>query len=159
MPTTRPKEFDARLLAYIPGMRKHASKYTTNKEDRDNLVTDTIAKCLANWRNYREDGAFWTWIWWAMRGLASHQATKMQVELVEDPSGYFAETASTPETQTDVALLGDVIRLLKGRDGDMLLRLAKGEGLVAIAASEGISHQRVKQITDRERKRIVRLAA
>jgi RNA polymerase sigma factor (sigma-70 family) len=158
--TPRPPAFDARLMAYRPGMMKRAGDLTKTKEQRDDLVTDTIVRCLTNWRNFREEGgSFWNWIYWTMRGIVSNdQKCQRRLHVVEDPEGYFASCVAVPAVQFEhVALRNAVEFVSKTAEGRLLVRHAMGDDFGEIAAEKGVTKQRIHQIVDRERKRLVRL--
>lgn len=162
----RPAEFDSKLLEYKPGMHNLAKKLTARhnpryrtSEARNDLVTDTIVYCLDNWRNYRADGGWWNWIYWAMRGVIKARVdrdnVRRGVETVHNEVQY--EHASTPATQMDYAELSAVLgQLTGGRDSEALLRRAMGDSLEEIGADMGISRERVRQLVERERAGLVK---
>ena len=152
----RPAEFDSRLLEYRPGMCKLARKLTARhnrryrtKEALDDLVTDTVIYCLDNWRNYREDGGWWNWIYWAMRGVLKAQMDRHNVRRCVEPvdNELQYEMAVTPATQMDYAELSETLRNLSGgRDSEALLRLAMGDTLAEVGADMGVSTERVAAV-------------
>lgn len=152
--TERPPEFDARVMQYLPGLRKLARKFTRSTEERDDLVTDTIAKALEDWQKFREDGGFWNWLYWTMRGIAGkgHKADRTRICLgaaapfeADDP--VLQARFSTAPVQDVMLDLEDAVRLAgRIRNGDMLLRVAGGETLRTIAEERGLSHQRIQQM-------------
>jgi RNA polymerase sigma factor (sigma-70 family) len=144
-------------MEYLPGMRKLAGKYRRDREQRDDLVTDTIAKCLETWENYREDGGFWNWIYWAMRGVMSKErdARKRKLRIVDDPEGHWAATIGMAPTQLKHVELSQTLDEMKGREGDILMRRAMGERLCEIGATLGVCKERVRQIEKRERQRLI----
>lgn len=156
MNDNRPAEFDARVLAYVPGLRKLASRYTHTAEQREDLVNDTIMYALERWQNFREDGGFWTWLTWQMRGIVknaakSSAARRKRVNFValED-----SHQPSTPASQDDAAYLGQVLSCLDRLDTDTrscVLRIADGDSLEAIATDYGVSKQAISQRAQRAR--------
>ena len=151
--TMRPAEFDARLMSYLPGIRNQARKMVP-VELREDLVTDTFIYCLENWRKYREDGGFWNWVCWGMRGIRSNNAQRKS-RISEAGEGEEYRNASVPATQHDHADLSLVLAKLSGtRASEALLRRAMGEGLSEIAADMGVSTERVRQISEEERTRL-----
>ncbi len=152
----RPADFDARLMAYYPGMRKLAGRYVP-RPYREDLVTDTIMYCLAHWQSYRPEGGFWTWITWCMRGIVSNQAqaARSRRGLVLVPEGDAYETAATPAPQDDYVALSDVLGQITGtRSGNVLLRRAMGDQMKDIANDLGVTKARVDQIEKKERARL-----
>ena len=153
----RPKEFDARIMAYVPGMRAKAAKYRKTREGRDDLVTDTIAYCLDHWQNFRADGGLHNWIMWQMRGVVKNNGAYDRVRKgVFVDSEFHIDTASTPPTQHQSAELSAALSHMTGRDGGVLLRRAMGDGLEEIGADLGISRERVRQLEERARVKVRR---
>lgn len=149
----RPPEFDARLLSYLPGMQSLAYKLGYRDEDRDDIVTDTFAYCLEHWQNYREDGGFWNWIYWQMRGMSSNTRARRVPRLVE--AGIQYDNAKTMPNQQQYAELCETLRGLTARDGGVLIRLAMGDQLAEIACDMGVSRERARQLGARARARLV----
>jgi DNA-binding CsgD family transcriptional regulator len=149
----RPPSFDAALIAYMPGMRRLASKLGYKGADADDLVTDTIAYCLEHWTNFRgETDKMWNWIYWQMRGIDKNSRSKKRLQMV--PEGRAYEIAESASNQIDVAHAGQVVGLLSGRGGGMTMRLAMGDTLEEIARQHGVSRERVRQIVEKERGRV-----
>lgn len=154
----RPAEFDARVMAYLPGMRKLAAKLLRDRDERSDLVTDTIIHCLKNWRSYREDGGFWNWIYWSMRGVHSNKlaADQRRPRIVEDPEGYIIGSRCTNPTQISHVELSQTLDTMNTREGAILLRRAMTDDtLLEIAADMGISKERVRQLETQERERLL----
>lgn len=154
----RPASFDARIMEYQPGLRKLASKFTATREERDDLVTDTIIYCLRNWQSFREDGGFWNWLYWSMRGVVSNKrdAVKARITLVQDSDGVFASRRGTAPSQLEYVELCQTLKRLNTRAGGVVVRRAMGETLPEIGADIGVTAERVRQIEEKERKRLVR---
>lgn len=143
--TTRPTEFDNRVMAFMPGLYNLARKYKRTAEDRYDLVTDTIAYALEKWQNFREDGGMYNWLAWNMRGIASNQRKRNYIHVVEAKIQY--DGARTNPNQQDYAELSSALRLMPaGHGGTILMRRAMGETRAEIGADYGFSHQRVHQI-------------
>lgn len=156
--TDRPAAFDARVMAYFPGLMNAAKRYTRNNDERYDLAVDTVAKALSCWTNFREDGGLWKWLVWNMRGIASNRARDA---VAKKRYGREVSTESLPQRSTpaeqehaaDLAVAVD--RLSAIRHGDVLLRYATGETHMEIAGERGISRQRVRQLAEKARERLV----
>lgn len=146
--TNRPVDFDARVMAYLPGLRRLAAKYVP-RPYRDDLVTDTIMFALERWQNFREDGGMWNWLTWSMRGIATNAAKKAANDKkrvvfvpIEDHMNL-----SVPAAQDGYAELSDALRHISThRHGSVLLRRAMGDGLKEIAVDRGTSVEWVRQM-------------
>ncbi|PDS97546.1 hypothetical protein CO659_12865 [Rhizobium sp. S9] len=162
----RPASFDARVMEYLPGLKRLAAKRVPPMY-RDDLVTDTIAYAIEHWRNFREDGGMWNWLVWQMRGILKNEATKAAVRAANisfvpldrsvptDRSMRF----SVPPNQVDYVELCETLGDLDTRDGGVVIRRAMGETLPVIAADLGVSAERVRQIEEKERSRLVKARA
>lgn len=150
----RPPSFDARVLAYMPGLRRRASQLGYRGEEARDLVTDTIILALHRWGSFREDGGMWNWLAFTMRSLSRDRRKARGIVIVDDPDGERAARISMAPAQEDYAALCGVLNKLTGRGRDMVLRRAAGEWLDEIANDHGISKQRVQQIIERERERL-----
>ena len=156
MNDNRPPSFDAALIAYMPGMRRLASKLGYRGAESDDLVTDTIAYCLERWTNFHgQTDKMWNWIYWQMRGIDKNSRSRKRLQMV--PEGRAYEIAETSANQADVAHACHVVSLLAGRAGDMTMRLAMGDTLEEIAKQHGVSRERVRQIVEKERGRLLAL--
>ena len=69
----RPKEFDDRITAYLPGLRALAKRISS---EPDELVSDTLIYAFKNWKSFRPDGAFWAWISLNMRSISQQRAKR-----------------------------------------------------------------------------------
>jgi RNA polymerase sigma factor (sigma-70 family) len=152
----RPAAFDARVLAYLPGLSRQAVKLGYRGEEGKDLVTDTIILALHRWGSFREDGGMWNWLVFTMRSLSRdrRRQAKATILIADDPDGKMAARVSAAPAQEDYASLCGVLNKLAGRERDMVLRRAAGEMLEEIANDHGISKQRVQQLIDRARDRL-----
>lgn len=149
----RPPSFDARVMAYVPGLRRLAYKLHYRGQDADDLVTDTIIIALSRWKAYREDGGFWMWLQWQMRGIvgARRQLKKVQIvnidDFVDGSRGEFAWRGN----QEDYADLSAALSRISGKSGEVLLRRVMGDGLREIAEEMQVSKEWVRQLEERAR--------
>lgn len=149
---TRPPEFDARVMAYRPGLFSLAGKLGLKGEERHDLVTDTIIEALERWQNYREDGGFWNWLYWTMRGKHTNARDKRQLPMtdksIEDVSHL---VRAEPSQERYLELSQTLAKLSAGRKGHVLLRRAMGDTLQEISNDIGVNRERVRQIEEEER--------
>jgi RNA polymerase sigma factor (sigma-70 family) len=157
----RPASFDAKLMKYQPGLLKLAGKFTTTSEERHDLVTDTIIYCLRNWQSFREDGGFWNWLYWSMRGVVGNkkEGVKARITLVQDSDGVFAATRGIAPSQLDYVELCQTMRSMSARGGGVVVRRAMGDTLPEIGAAIGVTAERVRQIENKERGRLLKRRA
>jgi RNA polymerase sigma factor (sigma-70 family) len=155
-PTKRPASFDERIVAYRPGLYSLARRLGFDGDRREELVQDTCVSALSKWENYREDGGMWNWLYWQMRHIAYSQARLGRLRIA---TGATAERqlagASTAATQQVHVELACALRKVTGRDGDILMRRAMGDSLREIGEEKGISYERVRQLEERARSRVV----
>lgn len=145
----RPPEFDARVIAYLPGLKKLARRYTRNLEERDDLVTDTIALCLRKWKTFRPDGGLWSWMSWEMRGIASNMRSRKQINIVDDATGYIMGNAAIAPRQETYADLSQTLAKATSKYQQIAVRKAMGATLRELGDEFGISRQRVEQLVKR----------
>ncbi|MDO3431158.1 sigma-70 family RNA polymerase sigma factor [Rhizobium sp. CBN3] len=148
----RPAEFDARVMQYKQGLEVLARKLTKTKEEREDLVTDTIIYCLSHWRSFRPEGGFYNWLYWSMRGVLSlrRDAARRQLSIVEDPEGRLMALRGTAPAQLDRVQLTQTLAAMSERGGGVVIRRAMGETLPVIAADLGVTAERVRQIEAKE---------
>lgn len=156
----RPREFDARVMAYLPGLRSMAAKRVP-REYRQDLVTDTIIYALAHWKSFREDGGMWNWLEWSMRGIISNAATKAafrkkQATFVPIEDHMYL---SMPANQLDYADLSKALDGMNGRGAKIVIRRAMGDSLAEIGQRMGLTSERVRQLESREMQRLKRVRA
>jgi RNA polymerase sigma factor (sigma-70 family) len=150
----RPAAFDARVMAYMPGLRNLSYKLEKNQEIRNDLVTDTIIEALDKWQNFREDGGMWNWLYWTMRGRICNQRKLKKLHIVDSEFHY--DTAAVQATQDDHVELSQVLDMMATREGGILLRRAMGEKLREIGEDLGISRERTRQIEEEARAMVVK---
>ncbi|RWO20693.1 MAG: sigma-70 family RNA polymerase sigma factor [Mesorhizobium sp.] len=151
----RPKEFDARVMAYLPGLTNRAKRYRHRSEDQADLVTDTIIYALGSWETFREDGSLWGWLCFCMRGVVSNQArkaaTRKGLRFVELTGAADAVHSTKPSQHHHVELAETLALMPRIRGGDVALRRAMGDTLREIGAPKGIGTTRVDQIVNKAR--------
>lgn len=145
--TERPADFDARVMTYMPGLRRLAAKHVP-RPYREDLVNDTVMYALENWRNYRETGAMWSWLEWTMRGIVTNAAKKAATR---DKHVRFVplthqDSAIAPAQEGYVRLSEALRGLAAHRHGTVLMRRAMGDTLREIAADRGATKEWVRQM-------------
>jgi hypothetical protein len=158
--TVRPPEFDARLTAYLPMMRKVAS-YMVPHTEIEEFVQDSAVNALTDWHKYQPPAdkpwyAFKAWVQWQMRKTLLIRAQK---RATQKRTGKHVQAdkilLATPARQAAIAEAAEVVRALTGtRGGDMLLRVAIGEEKKDVGASVGLSGERVRVLCNGALKRL-----
>ncbi len=146
----RPKEFDDRLLSYMPGLQSLARRM--QPEDPDALVNDTFAFALSKWKNFRPDGGFWLWISMNMRAIARKNRSRKVPHMSGIAAAEHVQELGNQEHSADLSM---VRVLLNDRAGTCLIRHASGETYREIAADLGVSYERVRQLCDVARARLL----
>ena len=156
----RPDGFDAALERQMPVLRRYALRLTRDEDRAEDLIQDALAnilqrahkcrmKTFKTWANLTLFGTF-------TKGAKLRRAQKRTADVVsmsafdELPNGMQA-------TQQESAELAEVVGKLEGREGVMVMRAAMGETLEDIGHDYGIGKERVRQLIERERKRLVAL--
>ncbi|EHJ97749.1 sigma-70 family RNA polymerase sigma factor [Agrobacterium tumefaciens] len=156
----RSPEFDSKLLAYEPALRRLARKITKNDDAADDLFQSAMVVMLRRHRECRIE-TFWTWAVLCVRGTAQEfvrtNSTKSRSAEVCSLSAFDEMPGSSDPHQEEGADLSRVISLLGGRNGTMLMRKAMGETLEAIGKDHGLTRERVRQIVVKERARVLGL--
>lgn len=146
----RPAEFDARLTAYLPMMRKVASFMVPHTEIEE-FVQDSAVSALTDWHKYHPPAdkpwhAFKAWVQWQMRKTllirAQKRAAQKRTGKHVQVDKVLLMTQPRQETLADAAAI--VRALSDTRGGDMLLRVAMGEEKKDVGASVGLSGERVR---------------
>ena len=55
-------EFKKKLIGSLAGLRQYCNNFTTNSDDADDLLQDTILKALSKCDHYKRDGNFNGWL-------------------------------------------------------------------------------------------------
>ena len=170
----RPAEFDAAVLQWLPFLHKMAARLERNKQDREDLVNETIATALKRWAGYKQEGSLPGWLVFQMRSVVNDARRKKRVptfsystarvvEFDDDGAGNVPKTIidrlGSPARQEDIVCARQVVDALTGRDGDVVLRPPMGDTLEAIGAGMGITRERARQIEARGRAAVMRMAA
>lgn len=158
---TRPAAFDARVLQWMPFLRKLANRFERNAQDREDLISETVEIALRRWANYRYEGSFSSWLAFQMRDRVQEIRRRARRHVAEpldttwDKDNNYAPTESA--NHDNVVELDQIRAALRpGRAGDMVMRAASGEEYSEIAAAYGVSRQRAHQIVTAERARLRR---
>lgn len=158
---SRPPEFDARLLSYLPGIKRLAYKFGYRGDDAAELVQETMTYALEHWQNFREEGGFYSWVAFQMRGVISNSTwtRKNRQRLMDEAFPEESRSSLTMPNQEQYAELCETLRSLSARDGGVLIRIAMGDELRQIAGDMGVSIERARQLGARARARLVKEAA
>lgn len=146
----RPASFDRQLTEHMSFLRYLA-------KDREDVVQDIALAAMQKWQHYSGEYKFSTWLGLVARAVADDarvkRATKKRTAVA------MVAPSATPATQHTYAELSAVLRRLSGtRDSDVLIRHAMGDDLAEIGADLGISRERARQLCERERLRLVKMA-
>lgn len=162
--TNRPAEFDRRLVAHIPNMKRAAWRRAKG-DDSAEILQDALAHALAKWATFRNEAGdyvgFATWCSWQVRAVVekrreSARAAKRAAKFAP----FDRVTPTVAPRQENIVYAGQVVRRLsRSRDGRILLQAAKGESKTDIGKRRGITGERVRQLSERARERITRTAA
>lgn len=154
--TQRTAAFDSAVMAYVPALKKLARKL--DKTDYEELLQDTLTYVFAKWQNFRADPAqprsgMYSWLTLTMRSIAQAKRQLVRPKHVEIANWDKPVAARQEET----VFAGEVLsRLAQTREGRMLVRFAKGEKLREIGKRRGIGAERVRQLIEKARDRLVR---
>ncbi|MBZ9943469.1 sigma-70 family RNA polymerase sigma factor [Mesorhizobium sp. BR1-1-13] len=162
MTEVRPKAFDTKVLNYLPVLKKLARKLTSTADEREELVQDTLAYIFGHWTNFRPDGGMYNWLTLNMRSIAQgkRQVAANKHKNMPRAGESALATMGTQPRQEDIVYANQIVRRLsRSRDGRMLVRLGGGEMLKDIGKRRGIGAERVRQLTDRARERLAKVAA
>lgn len=163
--TDRPDTFDSAVLAYLPALKKLAHKLTNGNDEREELVQDTLAYVFDKWRNFRADptapkSGMYNWLTLTMRSIAQAKRRRQTPAYVDLAEWHMAASLSEPARQEDIIDAETLMRRLSyTREGRMLARYAKGETLEQIGKRRKIGKERVRQLIERARARVVKVAA
>lgn len=155
--TARPTWYDTQLTAYRPFIRKLARKaYRRNSEDLEQQICE---RAMLRWHIYDPTRyKFGTWLVQVARNCVAENRETAGAQMRSAPTVSFddSHSAATPPNQLDYAELSQVLRRLSGtRDSEALIRVAMGEEMPDVANDMGVSRQRVFQLCQRERARLV----
>lgn len=161
---SRPAAFDKAVMAYMPALTKLARKLTNTADEREELVQDTMAYVFSHWTNFRgEPGAprngMYNWLTLNMRSIMQGKRSVAANARKNMPraSEFAASLLGKPANQEDIVYANQVVRRLSyTRDGRMLVRIGGGETLNEVAGRRGIGRERVRQLTERARERLVK---
>lgn len=148
-----------RLVAYMPLVRKLANRYCRKHSGNgpvEDFVQDVLELALKREANYDASYTFGTWMHYLCGWIAADRFTKRKTAAgrafhVEFDAKY---SGSCEPRQFEYAELSQVLRLLSGRDGEVVLRTAMGEELALIGADLGVSKERVRQLKVRGRQQL-----
>ncbi|CAN7601405.1 sigma-70 family RNA polymerase sigma factor [Bosea sp. LjRoot237] len=155
----RPAEFDAAILAYVPGMHKLARRLRPEAPGhvREDLVQATLCQAFATWRSYRPENSPYTWLQFIMRDLSRDDIKRQQKTAAFKLSLAGVSVRTTPPNQEHAADLALVVGRISPELRADMLDVAQGAPLAEPASRRGTSRQRVEQILKRERARLAGL--
>ncbi|TPM59001.1 sigma-70 family RNA polymerase sigma factor [Mesorhizobium sp. B2-2-4] len=163
----RPAVFDAAVMAYRPALIKLARKLTNTPDEREELVQDTLAYVFSHWANFRNDptapkNGMYNWLTLNMRSIAQGKRNVAANARKNMPraSELAASMVSVAASQENIVYAKQIVRRLsRSREGRMLVRIGGGEMLKDIGKRRGIGAERVRQLTDRARDGLKKVAA
>jgi RNA polymerase sigma factor (sigma-70 family) len=156
----RDPEFDRKLLAYEPAIRKMARRIAKHDDATEELFQQAMLLMLRRHTNCRLE-MFWTWASFNVRNAAQefiiYNSTQSRSADVRSLDTFEELPFGVDATQHKNAELSAVIGNLRGREGEMVLRHAMGDTLDEIGQDYGIGKERVRQLIERERLRLTDL--
>jgi RNA polymerase sigma factor (sigma-70 family) len=168
----RPAEFDDAILQWLPFLHKMAARLERNKQDREDLVNETVATALKRWTGYKQEGSLPGWLAFQMRERVRFMRRQRSVRAAsydaerrhygKDGHQYIdalIDSIGTPARQEDIVCARQVVDALTGRDGDVVLRHAMGDTLEEIGAGMGVTRERARQLEVKARERLMKVAA
>ncbi len=154
----RPDGFDAALEKQLPVLRRYARRLAKTSDAAEELLQEAVADILRRAHTCRME-TFKTWSNWAVYGtystMAKRKSRLKRTANVASMSALAEFDVGTKSSQQESAELSSVLGLLKGRDGEMTLRVAMGETLEEIGRDYGLGRERVRQLVERERARVL----
>jgi len=149
--TTRPASFDALLVRYLPGLKLAAARMTRlDTLYREDLLNDTVARCLLNWEKYRTDAGFYGWAIFIMRecarerrkNSAKHAAASASLDTVHE---WQVAVPPTQEHAVDIAKVMAHVDTMKPRRAIAIRMRAAGFTDGDIAATLGVTRAAVNE--------------
>lgn len=144
-PAVRPAEFDKRLMAYMPAIRKSVNLRVPYAK-REDTLQEVLADIIGNWQKFRHEGdyhGFFVWAKWRVKAVVSKDKQKRSEPVCHKEDA----DVSVAARQEDIVLAGQVVRRLKrSRAGRMHLRYAAGESQTSIGKRRTLSAARVQQL-------------
>jgi len=142
--TTRPADFDARVMSYLPMLRKQAQHLAHSIEDREDLVQDAVDDALRRWKSFREDGGFCKWLTLIIRGIASNRNKRKQIPIADNDNAMM--NVATPPEQEHAVDLRKAVAAMRRMDKHTrytVAALAAGYTAAEIGAKFGVTNQAV----------------
>jgi len=139
-------------------------RYTTNREDAEEIAQDAFVKAFKNLGNFRGESKFSTWLFTITTtsclsflrkkklDIRSLDNEKVMAVVENQDSGF---SANQLETKSRQSMVNEAIQLLSGDDANILTLFYKGEqSLEEISAVMGIEANAVKVRLHRARARL-----
>lgn len=148
---------DRLVVEHLPAVLRFALRLTGDPQAAEEVVQETLCRVLKQWRSYRGDAAFKTWMFQIVVNVDRDRRRRRPFELL--PVDAVAEDSEEPAGQAAVAETKSAIRAaidrLPKRQREVAL-LSFGEGMAAheIAQLLEISDANVHSCLHLARKRI-----
>lgn len=169
----RPAAFDQQVLQWLPLMRKLAARLERNRQERGDLVQETIAIALHRWASFSPDGKLSGWLCFQMRercrwlrrkrgsalSLDTRNRVSMDAESLLDFEVDYNASLAAPATQEHSVELAQVVDAIPARYRSVMARLAAGYEQQEIADEEGVSRQAIHQRVSACRRRLMKVTA
>lgn len=144
----RPASFDALLAKYDGFIRAKCAAYP----DAEDLYQSVLLRALTRWKQYRPNGKFMSWIGYQIKSQY-HEPQRRAKRGEKYP--YYAPRVATDATQEHAADVARAVAGLPTNEREVISLLAVGFDGGEVGRFRGISRQRVFQIAERARERLV----
>lgn len=164
--TDRPPEFDARVLQWMPLLRKMAYRFERIAQDREDLVNATVEVALRRWESFRDGGCFSGWLIFQMRSVLGEQRVKTKVRKriltkfgATHEAQLFDGWSVSPASQELAVELAQVTDAFPPRYRELMTKIAIGYEQQEIADEEGVTRQAVQARVHNCRQKMWKVAA
>lgn len=152
--TKAPREFETRVLAMMPKLKRIAIVRCGNATDADDLVQETVLKALSKHHQFQDGTNLEAWLTTILRN--DHLSRYRKKREVEDPDGAMAanladDSADKSESSGDLDHVMSLLESLDPQTKAIMLQIADGDSYEEAATKHGIAVGTVKSRVARTR--------